>query len=141
MQFKLYRRLLYLFVRKMVEATLSDVKMVALPGIKSVFRVYPKDVLVVDDQQYVKLDVQSHTLSQIICENNAEAPDLDGKGRKATVLATCLGLSDMVRKRNEILSMQPSNSTAQSKSTLFASVAKDKKKPKQQKKTRKLELN
>ena len=61
MQLKLYPRLLYLLVKKMVEAKLSDMKMVSLPGLKTVFRVFPRDVLFVDEQPYVKLDGKSHT--------------------------------------------------------------------------------
>ena len=108
-----------------MEVELSEVRKVAVKGLKAHVQIPPEDVIVTNNVPFIRLRTQSWTLMQAVFEDNPDAPAA-GMSAKGLSLACCNGLNMLVRMRNEA---QAAHLAPQGGSTLFdvAEVKKPKK--------------
>ena len=80
-----------------MEVALSEIKCVALGGLKRVWQVRPPDVIIVDDLAFVKFSPRCFSLVDMVCEDNPHAPV---PVPKKFSLTKSLGLQALVKLRN-----------------------------------------
>ena len=76
------------------EGLLFDIKCVSFKGLKSLVQFKPKDIIMADDEVFVRLCPRNTSLISAVLEGNDRAPE------KALTLTCCDGMSELTKLRN-----------------------------------------
>ena len=99
-----------------MEAQLSIIHVVSLPGMKFKFKIPDSDVLMVDSKPFVRIAAYNPGLSQLICEDNPDAPPMH---KKHGLTGYYTGIDKLLQLRNEA---QAQDLVPKGGSTLFSGV-------------------
>ena len=105
-----------------------DVKIVSAPGLKSKWKIPPQDVVMVEDEAFVKLKAESFTLMGMVYESNDDAPPVESHVRRHQSLCCCIGFNMLTKLRNA--AQDEAERPAQGGCTLFEAEGSAQKKPK-----------